>query len=99
MALGAIRGFQQRGLAVPADVSVVGFDGIALGDFVSPSLTTILQPRYEAGRTAFRLLLERIEKEYAGPPRAIQLETTLVVRESSAPPRQDGTANGTGRSL
>ena len=64
----------------------------ALGDFVTPSLTTILQPRYEAGRTAFRLLLDRIDEEYAGPPRAIELETTLAVRESSAPPRRDGVA-------
>jgi LacI family transcriptional regulator len=92
MALGAMRTFQQRGLAVPGDVSVVGFDGIALGDFVTPSLTTILQPRYEAGRTAFRLLLDRIDEEYAGPPRAIELETTLAVRESSAPPRRDSVA-------
>jgi DNA-binding LacI/PurR family transcriptional regulator len=90
MALGAMRTFQQRGLAVPEDVSVVGFDGIALGDFVTPALTTILQPRYDAGQTAFRLLLERIEEEYAGPPRAIDLEIKLIVRESSAPPRHDG---------
>ena len=89
--LGAMRTFRQRGLAVPGDVSVVGFDGIALGDFVTPSLTTVVQPRYEAGRTAFRLLLERIEEEYAGPPRAINLETELIVRESSAPPRHDAT--------
>jgi LacI family transcriptional regulator len=92
MALGAMRTFQQRGLSVPGDVSVVGFDGISLGDFVTPSLTTILQPRYEAGRTAFRLLLDRIDEEYAGPPRAIELETTLAVRESSAPPLRDGVA-------
>jgi LacI family transcriptional regulator len=87
MALGAIRTFQLRGLSVPGDVSVVGFDGIALGDFVTPSLTTVLQPRYEAGRTAFRLLRERIEEGYAGPPRASELEIRLVVRESTAPPR------------
>jgi DNA-binding LacI/PurR family transcriptional regulator len=88
MALGAIRTFQLRGLSVPGDVSVVGFDGIALGDFVTPSLTTVLQPRYEAGRTAFRLLRERIEEGYAGPPRAMELEIRLVVRESTAPPRR-----------
>jgi LacI family transcriptional regulator len=93
MALGAIRAFQRRGLAVSGEVSVVGFDGIALGDFVTPSLTTIVQPRYEAGRTAFRLLLERIEEEYDGPPRRIGLETELIVRESSAPPRSNGVTN------
>jgi LacI family transcriptional regulator len=90
MALGAMRTLQQRGLSVPDHVSVVGFDGIALGDFVTPSLTTVLQPRYEAGRTAFRLLLERIVEGYAGPPRAIELETRLVVRESTAPSRCAG---------
>jgi LacI family transcriptional regulator len=87
MALGAIRTFRQHGLAVPGDISVVGFDGIALGDFVTPSLTTVVQPRYEAGQTAFRLLLERIDDGNARSPRAIGLETALVVRESTAPPR------------
>lgn len=90
MALGALRTLQQRGISVPGDVSVVGFDGIALGDFVTPSLTTVLQPRYEAGRTAFRLLLERIEDGYVGPPRAIELEIQLVVRESAGPCRSEG---------
>jgi LacI family transcriptional regulator len=87
MAVGAIRQLHQHGLAVPDDVSIVGFDGIALGDFVSPTLTTVNQPRYEAGQTALRLLLERIEDDYNGPPRAIELKTELVIRESTAPPR------------
>jgi LacI family transcriptional regulator len=87
MAVGAIRRLQESGRSVPDDVSVVGFDGIALGDYVSPSLTTVNQPRYEAGQTALRLLLERIEDSYIGPPRAIELETELVIRESTAPPR------------
>ncbi len=56
MAIGTIRTLQQRGLNVPDDVSVVGFDGIALGDFISPSLTTVVQPRYEAGQTSFQSL-------------------------------------------
>jgi LacI family transcriptional regulator len=93
MAVGTLRTLRERGLDVPGDVSVVGFDGIALGDFVSPSLTTIVQPRYDAGQRAFRLLLERIEDGYAGPRRDIELEARLVVRESSAPPR-GGTERG-----
>jgi LacI family transcriptional regulator len=92
MAVGTMRTLRQRGLRVPDNVSVVGFDGIALGDFVTPSLTTVDQPRYGAGRTALRLLLERIDDGYAGPRRDITLETRLVVRESSAPPRRDGGA-------
>jgi LacI family transcriptional regulator len=95
MAVGAIRRLQQSGFAVPGDVSVVGFDGIALGDYVSPALTTVRQPRYDAGRTALRLLLERVEEEYSGPPRAIELETELVVRESSGPAPVMGSINGT----
>jgi DNA-binding LacI/PurR family transcriptional regulator len=86
MAVGTLRTLREHGLAVPGDVSVVGFDGIALGDFVTPSLTTVDQPRYDAGQTAFRLLLDRIEDGYAGPSRDIALDTCLVVRESSAPP-------------
>jgi LacI family transcriptional regulator, galactose operon repressor len=85
MAIGTIRTLQQRGLKVPDDVSIVGFDGIALGDFISPSLTTIVQPRYDAGQTSFRLLLERIDGGNDEPQREIELETQLVVRESTAP--------------
>jgi LacI family transcriptional regulator len=71
------------------DVSVVGFDGIALGDFISPSLTTVVQPRYEAGQTSLRLLLERIDGGNSEPQRELTLETELVVRESTAPLRTD----------
>jgi LacI family transcriptional regulator len=95
MAVGTLRTLQQRGLAVPGDVSVVGFDGIALGDFITPSLTTVVQPRYDAGQTSFRLLLDRIEDGNAEPPRELTLETQLVVRESTAPPRREtGSSNG-----
>ena len=92
MALGAIRRLQQSGIAVPGEVSVVGFDGIGLGDFVTPSLTTVVQPRYDAGQTALRLLLERIDDTYRGPSRAIELKTALVIRESTAPPPTVGAA-------
>ena len=92
MALGAIRRLQQSGITVPGEVSVVGFDGIGLGDFVTPSLTTVVQPRYDAGQTALRLLLERIDDTYRGPSRAIELKTALVIRESTAPPPTVGAA-------
>ena len=71
---------------MPGDVSVVGFDAISLGENVTPALTSVVQPRYEAGRMAFGLLLERIRDGYAGPRRTITLETRLDVRESTAPP-------------
>jgi LacI family transcriptional regulator len=90
MAIGTIRTLQQHGMKVPEDVSVVGFDGIALGDYISPSLTTIVQPRFDAGQTSFRLLLERIDGGNAEPRREIVLKTELVVRESTATPRPGG---------
>jgi LacI family transcriptional regulator len=85
MAIGAIREFQHRGFCVPNDISVVGFDGIALGQFMTPALTTIVQPRYDAGRRAFELLSQRIHREYEGESRHELLEIDLEIRESTAP--------------
>ena len=86
MAIGVMRTLHLQGLSVPGQVSVVGFDGISLGAYVTPALTSIVQPRYEAGQKAFQLLLERMRDGYSGQPRAITLETRLEVRDSSAPP-------------
>ena len=86
MAIGVMRTLQAQGRRVPADISVIGFDGISLGAYVTPALTSVMQPRYEAGQTAFRLLLERMRDGYAGPQRTITLETRLEVRDSTAPP-------------
>ncbi len=85
MAIGAIREFQQRGLRVPDDISVIGFDGIALGQYMTPALSTIVQPRYEAGQRAFELLIERIQREYEGESRHELLKLDLEIRESTAP--------------
>jgi LacI family transcriptional regulator len=87
MAVGAMREFQGVGLHVPADISVVGFDGISLGNYVIPSLTTVVQPRFEAGQKAFELLNQRIGDGYDGSSREVELATSLEVRESTAPPR------------
>jgi DNA-binding LacI/PurR family transcriptional regulator len=82
-AIGAIRAFQEQGLRVPQDVSVVGFDDIAGAAFNTPSLTTVRQPLSRMGQVAAQSLLERIEgkKEY---PAEIAIEPELVVRESTA---------------
>jgi LacI family transcriptional regulator len=86
MAIGVMRTLQQQGRNVPGDVSVIGFDGISLGAYVTPALTSVVQPRYEAGQIAFKLLLERMRDGYTGPQRAIKLETKLEVRDSTAKP-------------
>jgi len=61
MAVGALHALHARGLRVPRDMAVVGFDGTDLGAFCTPELTTIDHPRHELGRTAANALLDRIE--------------------------------------
>lgn len=63
--IGALAGL---GLAVPGDVSVVGFDGIAIGGLLHPSLETVVQPSRELGRTAALRLLRRLAGEETGTP-------------------------------
>lgn len=61
MAIGALKAIQLRGLRVPDDISVIGFDGITLGEMVYPELTTIAQPIYDMGAIAARMLVKLIE--------------------------------------
>jgi DNA-binding LacI/PurR family transcriptional regulator len=82
-AIGAIRAFQEQGLLVPRDVSVMGFDDIPGAAFHLPSLTTVRQPLKRMGQVAAQTLLERIEKPEDYPPE-IAIEPELVVRESTA---------------
>jgi LacI family transcriptional regulator len=81
-ALGAIRAFQEAGLRVPQDISVIGFDDIQGAAYSNPSLTTVRQPLAEMGRIAAQALLERIEGKKDGPAE-IAIEPSLVVRQST----------------
>ena len=81
-AIGAIRAFQEEGLSVPRDVSVVGFDDIQGAAYNTPSLTTVRQPLIRMGTIAAQTLLERIESK-KNEPREIAIEPELVVREST----------------
>jgi len=84
MAIGTLKEIQERGLKVPEDISVVGFDDIPLASLVNPALTTIAQPIYEMGREAMSLLVKNIEKKDLTKSKII-LDTKLIVRESTAP--------------
>jgi DNA-binding LacI/PurR family transcriptional regulator len=81
-ALGAIRAFQEAGLRVPYDISVVGFDDIQVAAFNTPSLTTVRQPLTRMGTIAAQTLLERIENK-KDDPKEIAIEPELVIREST----------------
>src|SRR5207237_966908 len=78
-------GARERGLRVPEDVSVVGFDDVDNAAMVTPALTTVRQPLEEMGRMAVSLLTRLIERQ---PVEALHVElaTRLVIRESTAPP-------------
>ncbi len=87
MAIGCIRALRDQGVRVPDDVSVIGTDDIMLASVFEPSLSTIAQPKYEAGRQAVDMLMDRLRGDYEGGPRQIQLDIQLVIRDSTAPPR------------
>lgn len=82
-AMGAYSALRARGISVPDEMSVIGFDDIPLSALVSPALTTIRQPLVEMGRVATTMLLHLIADEALDFMR-VELATTLVVRESCA---------------
>ena len=87
VAVGAIRALKDMGKNVPDDISVVGFDGIDIGRFTLPRLTTVEQPVDEIARRSVNLLLDMMEKDAA--PRHILVEAALRKRESTARCRPD----------
>src|SRR5271167_3565511 len=82
-ALGAISAFQEAGLHVPNDVSVVGFDDIKMAPYSNPPLTTVRQPLLKMGEIAARSLLSQIKnsEEFVAE---ILIEPEFVVRKSTA---------------
>lgn len=90
VAFGLIAGLQARGLSVPGDISVVGFDGIEMSEYYVPALTTIWQDRIAMGRRAATLLRASLDNGAPPqPPGTIeQVGVELLVRASTAaPPR------------
>lgn len=81
-AIGAIRAFQESGLWVPKDISVVGFDDIQGAAYNTPSLTTVRQPLVRMGAIAAEILLARIEGR-GDYPTQIAIEPELIIREST----------------
>jgi len=82
MALGVYEAVRQRGLRVPDDVSVVGFDDLPEVRWSSPPLTTVRQPLAEMGRLAARTVLRLAQGERIPSPR-VELATELIVRDST----------------
>jgi LacI family transcriptional regulator len=87
IALGCYQALRARGLRVPEDVSVVGYNGIRFCDEFAPPLTSIHIPKYDIGLRAAALVLEAIDQPDA-PAVSVLLPTTLQVRQSTAAPRR-----------
>jgi LacI family transcriptional regulator len=83
-AVAAISVFQDAGVRVPENVSVIGFDDIPLASYSNPTLTTVRQPLQKMGEIAARTLLDRIENrsKYVAE---IAIEPELIVRQSTGP--------------
>ena len=86
MAMGVIETARRRGLRVPHDLSVVGFDDIRFARYIDPPLTTIAQPMREIGEGTVRLLLEILNGDATTVPESVTLPHTLTIRSSTAPP-------------
>jgi LacI family transcriptional regulator len=83
MALGALEAASQRGLRIPQDVAVMGFDDIPPASWVRPRLTTVAQHPREMGFILAQALFERIQGEYEGPGRRFEVPCRLIERESA----------------
>ena len=93
MAIGAIRALTARGLRVPEDFSVVGFDDIKFAAAYAPAITTVRLPRFDIGVQAMEMIIRRLTDpdapglEAADPAATrIELPTELIVRDSAGPP-------------
>jgi len=86
MAFGAMEAARKRGLSLPDDLSIVGFDDIPQAAHMHPALTTVRQPVEEIGRSAARLLLKYIAQPTLEVEH-IELSTELILRESCQSPR------------
>lgn len=80
MAIGAMKAFEEKGLKVPEDIAVIGFDNIPLSSFVTPVLSTVTVPVYELGRMSMKILSDLLLGHEVS--RITTLPTKLALRQS-----------------
>ncbi|KAA3623923.1 MAG: hypothetical protein DWQ08_10945 [Proteobacteria bacterium] len=88
LALGVLFECINRGIKVPEDVSITGFDGLEITGHVSPALTTVYIPSAEMGTLAADYLIARLEHRTVVTK--TRLKSSLVIRDTTAPPRTTG---------
>ncbi|UOQ67687.1 LacI family DNA-binding transcriptional regulator [Hymenobacter volaticus] len=85
LAVGCLKALHQRRLAIPEDVSLIGFTNLNVADLLSPSLSTVVQPAQEIGQVAAERLIDLIEnKQRAKPVDTVKIPTELIVRNSTS---------------
>ncbi len=90
MTVGALRAVNDKGLRVPEDISILGFDDMYWYTITRPSLTAIKQPALDIGRVAAERILLKLNRKRQPAPQRIELKTELIVRESTASPKTKG---------
>ncbi len=82
LAVSAYYAIQMRGLRIPDDISIVGYDNIGLASLMRPTLTTVEQPTYEIGRSAAELIISRVRDQRKSTHHTVLLPTKFIVRDS-----------------
>ena len=83
IAIGLLRAFGERGIRVPTDIALVGYDDIQLARYLTPALTTVRIPKAELGRQAATLLIQRMGGDFLHRSVERLLPTELIVRETA----------------
>lgn len=86
-AVGVVHAAAEKGVRIPEDLSIVGYDDLPIASYTVPPMTTIAQPLVKMGQVAAQVLIQSINDPESAPERAV-LPTKLVVRESTAPPNK-----------
>ena len=82
LAIGALLALRTRGVQLPQEVAIVGFNDETIMSLLTPAVSSVAQPAFEMGRTATKLLIEQINSDTLMPPRTIIVKPELIVRES-----------------
>lgn len=83
LALGVMRGLGQRGIKIPDDIALIGYDDVEFASMLSPALTSIRQPKYQLGRAAAELLLHEINDTEQHQHTQIMYKPELIIRAST----------------
>ena len=83
LSFGAIRAIYEKGLRIPQDIAIVGYDDIELAEYMYPPLTTVRQPAYQIGQTAVELLFKKLYQKRKSKEKKILLKPKLIIRSTT----------------